>query len=319
MRNFYLLMGLLLLGACDAPKAPPLRVAINPWPGYEVIYLAAEKGFFAAEGVAVEVLQVSNLSDARRMFERGQADGIGCTVIEMLQARELSPRFPQVVYVADYSNGGDLVMAKSAITELSLLRGKRVAFEAGTLNLFMLSRALARAQLTISDVHLVAMTQAAMRDALVGNLVDAIVTYPPFSIAIANEQLASPLFTSRDIPGEVLDIVVFDADIIQSRARDIEKFIRALNNANRYIREQPLDAYTLMSKREGVSVAEFQNAIENDLHVVDMEEQAHYFAEPARLTNVITAVQTVLKKNGELKADYPPASFIAPVWAQSER
>ena len=66
---------ILLLSACRETPNPPLRIAINPWPGYEFLYLAERLKLFEAEGVEVRILQFSSLNDSRRAFELGKADG----------------------------------------------------------------------------------------------------------------------------------------------------------------------------------------------------------------------------------------------------
>ena len=40
----------------------PLRVAINPWPGYEFAMLAASQGYFEDEGVEVRLVELSSLA-----------------------------------------------------------------------------------------------------------------------------------------------------------------------------------------------------------------------------------------------------------------
>ena len=82
------------------PQRAELRVAINPWPGYEYATLAREKGYFRDEGVAVRLLDLSSLGDCVRAFERGQADGFFGTVTEVLRSREQSSRGAKVVMVA---------------------------------------------------------------------------------------------------------------------------------------------------------------------------------------------------------------------------
>jgi len=69
---------LLLLSACSPPPPEPLRVAINPWPGFEYLYLAEQLKLFEAEGVQVKVLQFGSAHDSSRAYEQGQVDGY-CT------------------------------------------------------------------------------------------------------------------------------------------------------------------------------------------------------------------------------------------------
>ena len=40
------------LSACGESPPPPLRIATNPWSGYEFLHLAEERGYFAEEGAS---------------------------------------------------------------------------------------------------------------------------------------------------------------------------------------------------------------------------------------------------------------------------
>ena len=105
LRNFPLLLAVAALPlhfGCAPEKPAALRVGLNPWPAYEFLYLAQEKGFYRAEGIEVRLVEFNSLSDARRAYERGQINVLASTVIEVLQARDNSPRSPQIVQVVDY-------------------------------------------------------------------------------------------------------------------------------------------------------------------------------------------------------------------------
>jgi NitT/TauT family transport system substrate-binding protein len=172
---------LLLTSACAPPQAPALRVGINPWPGYEFLYLAQEKGFYRDQGFDLRLIEFNSLSDARRAFERGQIDAIAATVIEVLQVRDNSARSPQIVQVVDYSNGADVILARSGISNEAGLRGARIGLELASLGVFVLSRGLEQNALSLTDVKLVSMDQLSMENAYQNGELDAIVTYPPTS------------------------------------------------------------------------------------------------------------------------------------------
>src|SRR5437764_2817775 len=140
----------------------PLRIGINPRPGNEFLFLAQEKGFFAAQGVDVRLIEYSSLGDVRRAFDRGQLDGMTGTVVELLQSRDATPRAPRAFMVTDISNGSDMILARGNITAVSELAGKRVAAEPESVGMFILARALARQGMTFSAVAVVPTDQNAM-------------------------------------------------------------------------------------------------------------------------------------------------------------
>lgn len=302
---------LLLLSACSEPAKEPLRIAINSWPGYEYLYLAERLQLFADEGVQVQILQFSSLNDARRAYERGQVDGIGGTLVEVLIAKEQSERQPQVVHVSDYSNGGDLIVAHAAIDDVKQLQGKRVAIEPGTLNTFILARALNRAGLSLDQVKLVSLPQADMLNALQQGEIDATVTYPPFSIEMLRQPQLKQLFSSREIPGEVLDIIAVDAQTLSSRKDDVQALLRAFEAAHTYSQTHPDEAYRIMAAREKISSEDFRNAVENDLKILRSNEQASYFGPEQRLLEALQNTQEVLLANGELSKATDLTALIA--------
>ncbi|MEO6752322.1 MAG: ABC transporter substrate-binding protein, partial [Chthoniobacteraceae bacterium] len=114
---------------CGDARQSELRIAINPWPGSEFLYLAKEKGFLAAERLNVRLVEYSSLSDCRVAFESGQVDAMTGTLIDVLMARENSQRISQIVLVSDYSDGADVILARPDITSVPALKGRRVGLE----------------------------------------------------------------------------------------------------------------------------------------------------------------------------------------------
>ena len=102
------------LAGCARYEAP-LRIGINAWPGNEFLFLAQEKGFFAAEHVDVRLIEYSSLGDVRRAFDRGQLDGMTATLVELLQSREGTRRAPRAFMATDVSNGADVIVARGEI------------------------------------------------------------------------------------------------------------------------------------------------------------------------------------------------------------
>ena len=311
MKRYLLLSLLSLLSACSEPAPEPLRIATNPWPGYEYLFLAEQLKLFESEGVAVQVLQYSSLNDARRAYERDQVDGFGGTLVEVLMAKEQSERSPKIIHVPDYSNGGDLIVAQAAISEVKQLQGKTVAIEPGTLNTFILARALNRAGLTLDQVKLVSVAQADMFTALQKNQIDAAVTYPPHSIEMLKQLPLKQVFSTREIPGEVLDIIALDAQVIDSRKAEVQAMLRGLEAAHDYARAHPDEAFRIMAEREKISPADFRAAVENDLKILHAADQAAYFGPQGLLLPALQNTQTVLLASGELNKTTDLPALIA--------
>ena len=287
-----LLAGLWIDSGSDTGEGP-LRVAINPWPGYEFAALARELGFFEEEGVQVHLVELSSLSDARRAFDRGQVHGMFATIVEVLLSNRESDRYGKITLVTDYSNGADVILASPDIRTLSELRGRRIAIEPGSLNELMLLRALAAAGLSRQDVHEVGMSAMEMPRAFLEGRIDAAICYPPYSLEIARG-VATEVFSSRDIPGVVLDVLAFDAQTVAERPDDIAAFNRAFFRAQDYAVSHPAQAQAIMAARQGISADEFQTAMTTRVTVLTREEQAEYLVPGHRLDQVLQVVNADL-------------------------
>jgi len=299
-RRYYIVfVGLLAafaLAACSEAPSQPLRVGINPWPGYAPLFLAADKGFFAEEGVEVELVELSSLADVRRAFERGQTDGMASSLVEVLDADRASERHPVISLMTDYSNGADVVLVRGEVRDVAALRGKRIGLEASSLNRFILSRALAANGLTMADVQVVNLPQLAIQDALADGSVDAVVTYPPMSLEIERTGTVTRVFSSADIPGEVADIVSFSGETVHQRPSDVDAFVRAWGRAVQFVEENPAEAYAIIGRYIGISADELAVAYE-DVVVISADRQEEFLRADGPLADRIDRKSVVEGKS----------------------
>ncbi|MBT4768990.1 MAG: ABC transporter substrate-binding protein [Rhodospirillaceae bacterium] len=275
--GFFSLSTLLLLSACEDSADDPFRIGINPWPGYEFLYLAKEKGLFEKEGVNVQIIEYLSLQDVRFSMERGQIDAMASTLIEVLQIYDHFPGIkPRVVLIPDFSNGTDVILARKDITNIAGLRGKRIGAEPASLNSFILGRALEKEGISLADVTIVSMDQGKMEQALLSGDVDAVVTYPPVSSSIMRGGNAHKVFSSADIPGEVVDTLSVSMEFLAGGNEKIAAVIRAWDKALEYAKEHPVESYQIMAEREGVTPDEFEQAM-TGLELMTSSEQIYLF------------------------------------------
>lgn len=295
-----LFLALLSLVSCSEKKPEPLRIGTNAWPGYEFLHLAAAKGFFEEAGVDVMLLEFSSLADCRRAYERGQLDGMACTVIEVLQARDQSRRSPQIVQVVDYSDGGDVILGSGAIQSGKELRGKRIGVELASLGVYVMARGLEELGLDMESVEVVSTDQLSMEEALKNGEIDAAVTYPPTSIRLLREPGVQVLFSTKQVPGEVVDVIAMEKSVCDSRQGDVQAVIHSFNRAVKYARQHPDDAHAIMAKRQGITTQEFSEILSDGIVMVGADEQSEFFKPGGKLEQVVERSDKVLRKTGQL-------------------
>lgn len=292
-----MVVGGVLVALLVRPQAMPLRIGLNAWPGYEFLYLAQERGFYRDAGVAVQLVEFNSLSDARRAYERGQIDGLGTTVIEVLQARQDHKRNLQIVDVVDYSDGADEVLARP---ERKDLRGARVGVELGSLGIYVLVRALEQNGLSLTDITAVNMDQLSMQEAFQKGEIDAMVTYPPVSVAIKKDGKAHALFTTASIPGEVVDVIAIDEQIVLKRTDEVRRLLSAFHRAMEFTAKEPTIAIPIMADREGISPADFSAALQDGVKLVPRADQAIYLRPGGKLTSVIDASDRIMRASRQI-------------------
>ena len=249
-----------------------IRLGISPWPPDELVWLAHRRGYFAAEGIDLRLVNFASTSDSRLAYERGQIDGMSASMVEFLHARARPGRDARIVLFQDWSAGADVVLARPDIASLAGLKGRKVAVEPGTLTAFVLARALADVGLGISDVTLVPLGLASSSEAFRRGEVDAVVAYPPFSFDLQADGAAHALFTSATTPEEILDFLVIDGAVLAANPRLRAGMARAWQRVLDDLAREPQAVAAETAPREGVTPAEFLAAL-GGIHLVSRAEQ----------------------------------------------
>lgn len=286
------------LAGCARTVSEPIRIGINAWPGYEFLYLAAESGILARHGLNVELKEYSSLDDTRRAFERGQIDGMASTMVEVLQVSGRASRRPRIVLVTDHSAGGDVILARPGIRSVAELRGRLVAAETASLGGYVFWRAAEKAGIAADSVRLKALDQAEMEGAVRQGQVDAVVTYPPVSLAI--EQLGwKRVFDSRQLPGEIVDVVSVDASTLE-RMPDLQmRLMEVWADALAYFRANRAGAVRVMSARERLTPAQFEAALAS-LELLDVAAMREHLEPQGRSEGILRRVEKALRDAGQL-------------------
>jgi NitT/TauT family transport system substrate-binding protein len=304
-KRYRVLIALLLLTilcGCGEYKKRPLRLGMNIWPGYECLFLAQELGYFEEEGVDVQIFDFTSLEDNMKAFSRGDLDLMTGTMIEYMLAQEQGAKDAKVVRVFDYSNGGDVILGKN-LKGVADLKGKNVGLEVRSLNIFLLKRALEKVGLQLSDVNMLDIAQMSMAEQLTKGNIHASVTYPPASIEMMALDGVSQLFSSRDLPGEVVDVLVAHGSVLTKRRADIQKILRAYNRAMETMFKEPNRCYRIMAKREGISPEEFKAIIEAELVLLNSKDQIKYSVAGGPMELIFDSVKKALVEIGAVSQD----------------
>ncbi|ADG81473.1 ABC transporter substrate-binding protein [Thermincola potens] len=248
-------------GEADGSKQP-IRIALSPWPGWIPWYLVEEKGFFKKYGVNVELKWFPVYSDSLQALATGQVDANSQTLSDTLAP--VSKGLPlKVVLVNDNSFGGDGVVAKPQYKTMADLKGKKVATELGTIDHLLLITGLDKYGLQESDVQYTNMTVNDAGPAFIAGNLDAAVLWEPFLTKAVKEGKGKIIFSSKDTPGLIPDLLVFNEKTLKERPEDVKKILMAWFDAMEWWKQNPEEAIQIMAKRADTSPEDYKQSVQS--------------------------------------------------------
>jgi len=285
-------MGLLSLSGCT-PRPLEVSVPVSSWPGYEYFFLAQQKGLAERHNLKLTTAQFSDPQEIVHAYLRGEIPMAQLTTVELVDICGRAPeRCPEVVLILDESRGADLLAARRDVGSVKALAGKTIGMTFSTLGPYFVSRALQRSGLTLDQVVIRNMPLAEMPEALAKGHVDAVAFFPPFSDAALRAGHSRVIFDSRQIPGEIFDVLVVDPAYLKQHFAEMTKLLKTWQDAHRYAQLHSREAAALMARRQNVGVEEFQ-AAERGLVYFPLAEQTVLLAPGGVMERNLKAVQQV--------------------------
>lgn len=110
-----LLLAIISLVGCTAPKEPPLKIIVNSWIGYSPLFYLKEKGWLDEHNI--EITTVISLGESLNIYETAELDAFTGTQYEYNLAQQKDASMMPVI-MFDRSNGGDVIMGNISLESL---------------------------------------------------------------------------------------------------------------------------------------------------------------------------------------------------------
>ncbi|MGH8645994.1 MAG: ABC transporter substrate-binding protein [Gammaproteobacteria bacterium] len=250
------LLALSLVG-CGSDPAAPLRIGTSVWPGYEPLYLARELGYLDPK--SVRLAEYPSLGEVTRAFKNQAIEAAALTFDEVLLLAQDGFN-PRVTLVMDISFGADAILGRAELRTVKDLAGRPMAVDTRTVGAYVLARALMLNGLKPSDVNIVHVEHDEHEAALKEGRVDAVVNFEPLRSQLLAEG-ASLLFDSSQIPGEIVDVLAFEAAYLEKNPAVVKEVLRGWFRAIEYMQTHPQDASARMAQREQITGAQFLESL----------------------------------------------------------
>jgi NitT/TauT family transport system substrate-binding protein len=230
--------------------AETLHLGYSTWVGYGPLFLARDDRYFDEAGVNVDL---TNIEDPKLRFAAlaaGRLDGLVTTLDTMTLYWKPAFQF-QAVLGLDDSKGGDGIVAKDSIKTVKDLRGKRVAFNEGSVSHFFLSVLLRENGMTEKDLQSINMRQDDAGAAFLSGKVDAAVTWEPWLSRAKRAPGGHILVDSSQTPGLIVDVLLLRRDVITAHPDAVRAAVKGWYDAVDYWKKSPDDADAVMAKAVG--------------------------------------------------------------------
>jgi len=237
MRRLLLFLSLIAVSSgAFAQSKPTFTVGWSIYAGWTPYYYMAKAGLLKKwadkYNVAIKV-QRFDYAPSLDAFVAKNIDACTMTNMEALDMPAASGVPTTSIIIGDYSNGNDQLIVRNGIG-IKDLPGKKLLLVQKTVSEYLFDRAM-----TISgvrdDIKKVRLINTSDSDIATAFLSDssaaAVVTWKPMVSQILKQKGMTSLFSSSQIPGEILDLTVVRTDLLDRPDGSGQRFAKALAGA----------------------------------------------------------------------------------------
>jgi NitT/TauT family transport system substrate-binding protein len=288
-----------------AAGPPSMKLATVVWIGYGPFYVAEALDLYKKNNLKVSLQVFNDPALIPAAISSGAVNG-GMLTYDQVVGQVAAGRNMKVVMPIDYSNGGDAIVADASISKIADFKAKKVGYNPLSPSDFLLSYALKINGMGEKDISPVSMTPEAVPAAMASGQLPIGVTYEPSLSQILSQgggKKFKVVFSSKDAPGLIADVLVFDEKVIKAKPTEISGIIQTYLDGMAYMKAKPDEAAKIIGKFMGVSAAEVKEQL-SGVYNIPKAEMAKAFL-PAKETTSYYAsgaiIAELLKAKGQIQ------------------
>ena len=281
-----------------------MKIATVVWIGYGPFYVAEALDLYKKYNLKVSLQVFNDPALIPAAIASGAVDG-GMLTYDQVVGQVAAGRNMKVVMPIDYSNGGDAIVADGSITKVADFKGKKIGYNPLSPSDFLLSYALKNAGMTEKDITPVSMTPEAVPAAMASGQLPIGVTYEPSLSQILGQgggKKFKVVFSSKNAPGLIADVLVFDDKVIKAKPAQITGVMQAYLDGLAYMKAKPAEAHKIIGKFMGVSAAEVKEQL-TGVYNIPVAEMPKAFMKAKETTSYYASGEIIgelLKAKGQI-------------------
>ena len=257
-----ILVSLVLFGTfaffqCNS-SSKKVKITINSWVGFGPLFIAQETGIFERNGLSIEIVRMENAPDRRASLLSDRVQVVASTLDDL--AVTLSQGVDATAFCfADYSKGGDAVIAKKGIA-LEDIHNYSIAVQPGFVHHFFLLYVLHKKGISIDNIKLSPMTANDAGAAFLAGNVDIAVTWQPY-ISQAENNGCEILASTAEYPEAILDLFIAKKDWLEKNPNFMSSFRKSWDEAVEYMSNNKETSLKILSTNLGFEPAEVEEML----------------------------------------------------------
>jgi NitT/TauT family transport system substrate-binding protein len=294
--------------------ATAVKIGATTWVGYGPFFVAEAKDFYKKHDLKVTLQIFTDPALIPTAMASDAVDG-GLLTYDQVIGSVAKGMAHKVVMPVDYSSGGDAIIATKAITKISDFKGKKIGFNPLSPSDFLLSYAMSKNGLTEKDIEVVPMSPEAVPAAMASDGIPIGVTYEPSLSQVLSQgggKKFHVVFSSKNAPGLIADVLVFDEKYIKAHPREIKGIMQAYAEALTYMKTHADESHKIIGKAMGVSAKEAKEQLLG-VYNIPVKEMPKAFMKSPDTTSYYTSgevIGNILKDKGQISVIPPTAATL---------
>lgn len=236
------LAGAALAGPASAADTLKVRLDWTPWGNHAPFHFAAQKGLFKKYNLDVTIDDGNGSVATVQIVGNGEYDVGHASLAPMAIARSKGLPVKAIAGFVQKNDIGLLVPADAGIKSPADLKGKKIAFTAGSLEAPFVDRFLAAGKLTRNDVELLNVSAAAKAGTYMSGGADGALSSVPFFLPVVSAKRKSTSVNFADFGLQFPSFGLFATDkTIETKKEALRRFVSVVAGCWAYILNGHMD------------------------------------------------------------------------------
>ncbi len=229
-------------------KVEAVTIGQTPNETNSLIYIAGERGLFAANGLNIVLQDYDSGVTAANALLKDEIDLATCAEFVIVGNVLKKENIRDIACIDKFQNTYIVGRADKGISSVADLKGKRTGVTRQTSDEFYLGRFLELHGMSIQQVTLVSVTRAQSVDALVSGSVDAVAVIQPYANMIKHKLGDSAVIWPAQSGQLDFFNLVSKADWAASHSQVTSRLLKSLIQAENYMLSHPDEAKVIIQK-----------------------------------------------------------------------